>query len=210
MSVAVGVMDAPEMGANTDVLVVASAKAKLLLWIPRDLWCEGIRNRVNKAFALGRHEKLARALAGHGIEIDASLILDRRASERVLAGVSAEVPIAERLEFWYPEEGVERIAFEPPAERLEGERVHQWIGARYVVGGEAPDLPRLVRQQTLLAVLLEQGYDFSAALEVPDQAAISGPALDELRRVDSSFTMATFATSAVGRVIDGKDVLVLP
>jgi hypothetical protein len=216
MTTAVGVMDAPALTANTDVLVIASAKARLLLWIPRDLWCERIGDRINRAFVLGRHEGLARALGDYGFEIDASLVLDRRASERALAGAAVEVPVTERLEFWYPtspplttEEAHKEITFEPPSELLEGERVHQWIGARFEPGGEASDLARIARQQVFVRALLEQGFDFGRALEVPEQVAISGPALDELHRIDSSFTFATFATGAVGRIIDGKDVLVL-
>jgi hypothetical protein len=215
MATAVGVMDAPGLAANTDVLVLADADARVLLWIPRDLWCETLRDRVNRAFALGRHRQLAEALAEHGLEIDASIVLDRRVAERALAGARVRVPVEDRIELWYPtdpirpiEEGKRKIQFEPPGETLEGERIHQWIGARYAVGGPGSDIDRIERQQILVAALLEQGFEFGAVLDDPDQIAISGPALEELRRVDASFVPATFAAGAVSRKIDGKDVLV--
>jgi len=209
-------MDAPELDANTDVLVIADAEARVLCWVPRDLWCERIRNRINKAFALGGHAELSRALGEHGFELDASLIVDRRAAERALEGARLTVPVAERLEFWYPlepglriEDGRKRISFEPPAETLEGERLHQWLGARYLVSGRGTDLDRIQRQRTLAKAMLEQGFDFGRPVEIGEEVAISGPALEELRRVDSSFFMTTFAHDAVPRTIDGKDVLVL-
>lgn len=216
MTTAIGVMDTPHLEGNTDVLVIADAEAKVLCWIPRDLWCEGIRQRVNSAFLVGGHEALASTLREHGFELDASLMVDRRAAERALEDVRLHVPVAERLEFWYPlqpdrpiEEGRKRISFEPPGEILEGERLHQWAGARYSVSGKGSDLDRIERQQTMAKAMFEQGFDFRRAIEVDAQVAISGPALEELRRVDSSFFVTTFAREAVARTIDGKDVLVL-
>lgn len=208
-------MDTPSLAGNTDVLVVADPEAKVLCWVPRDLWCESIHERVGRAFVLGGADALSKALGDHGFELDGSIVVDRRAAERALEGVRVRVPVSERLEFWYPrepglaiEEGRKRVVFEPPEELLEGERVHQWIGARYPVSGTGSDLERILRQRTIAKAMLDEGYDFGRAIEVADQMAISGPALEELRRVDSSYLMVTFADDAVPRRIDGKQVLV--
>src|SRR6476660_6724678 len=102
MTTAVGLMDSPGFTANTDVLVLVDADARRLVWVPRDLWCESIRDRVNQAFALGGHEGLGLALRDHGLKLDASMVVARSAAERVLDGIAIEVEVRERLEFWYP------------------------------------------------------------------------------------------------------------
>jgi hypothetical protein len=215
MATAVGVMDQPHLMAATDVLVVVNADTRRLCWVPRDLWCERLGDRVKWAFVLGGHDGLVRALGEHGFRIRASVCVGRGATERALEGARVGVPVSERVEFWYPlhpgrpiQEGRKRISFEPPAEILEGERLHQWMGARYRVTGPGSDLQRILRQQVLFRSLLEQGFDFARVLADDGEVAISGPALDELRRVDASFTIDTFASDAVPRRINGKDVLV--
>jgi anionic cell wall polymer biosynthesis LytR-Cps2A-Psr (LCP) family protein len=216
MATAVGVMDAPGFTANTDVLVVVDPVGERLAWVPRDLWCDGIRDRVNQAFALGGHEGLTSALAEHGFEIEHSVCVARAAAERALSGVRVDVPVTHRDEFWYPleptrpiEEGRKRIVFEPPSETLSGERIHQWIGARYKVEGPGSDIERLGRQQTVLRVLLEGGYDLSPALEVRDEISLSDPAaLEDLRRIRPGWALSTFGVDATPREIDGKLVLV--
>jgi hypothetical protein len=40
---------------NTDIVVVAEPERKLLRWIPRDLWCARLGDRINAAFRHGRH-----------------------------------------------------------------------------------------------------------------------------------------------------------
>ncbi len=216
MATAVGVMDQPGLDANTDVLVLVEPRAELLLWIPRDLWCPMLGRRVNRAFAIGGHEGLAGALAEHGIEIQHSLCLERRVSERVLEAVTVEVPVAERIELWYPldphgtiEDGRREVSFEPPSEVLSGERVHQWIGARYPVGQVGSDLRRIARQQVLVKALLAQGFDFATALEPAEEIALSDPlALEELAAVRAGWTFSTFGDDAVEAEIDGMAVLV--
>jgi hypothetical protein len=215
MATAVGVMDEPKLTADTDVLVVVNAEARRLQWVPRDLWCEQLGDRVKRAFSQGGHGGLVEALGEHGFRIGASVCVGRGAVERALEGTRVGVPVSERLEFWYPllagrpiEEGRKRISFEPPVETLEGERIHQWMGARYQVTGPGSDFKRILRQQVLFRSLLEQDFDFARVLADGDEVAISGPALDELCRVDASFAIATFASDAVPTRIDGKEVLV--
>src|SRR5690606_20383000 len=137
--------------------------------------------------------------------------LDRSLVAGILARVDVLMPIREPMEFWYPlgperdlEEGRRPIRFEPPVERLSGERVHQWIGARYPTGAPGtpiprlPDLHRIRRQQELVAVLVGGGFDFAAAAEAieaagPQQARIEGDGWrDDLAAIDPGWSFETF------------------
>ena len=210
MSVIVGIMDRAGLAANTDVLVLVNPAAARLLWVPRDLWCPALGDRVNVAYKLGGGAALLAALAEHGLAAEHSLILSRTASEAALAAVRVIVPVPARMVFAYPlapalpiEDGRKTIEFNPPFEVLSGERVHQWIGAR---GGT--ELHRLERQKVLLRRLLEQGFDFRAALADPAACDCSGPAaLAELAQVRPSWAMATFGPLRP-ETIDDKQVLV--
>jgi glycosyltransferase involved in cell wall biosynthesis len=212
MSTVLSIMDRAEWGADTDNIVVADPAQRTLLWVPRDLWCEGFGDRINRAFANRRHDGLLWALAEHGITADHSLCIRREAVERALANLSISVPVTERLDFWYPveparpiEEGRKLVAFEPPNERLDGERIHQWIGARYEPDGRRPllhtsDYARMRRQQVLLRRLLEEGFEFMAVLADPQLVSASGPeAREELSLVDRSwrFSMLEDVRNAV-------------
>jgi hypothetical protein len=210
MNIVVAVMDRAGFDANTDVLVLVEPAAERLTWIPRDLWCPSLHDRVNSAYRTGGPALLLAALAEHGLVAGHHLCLSRTATEAVLASVRVLVPVPARMEFEYPltptapiEAGSKTIEFTPPMEVLQGERVHQWIGAR---GGS--DLHRLARQAVLLRRLLEQDFDFSAAVADPSSFAISDPVvLDELRTVRPTWTMETLG-GAVPATIDGKQVLV--
>jgi hypothetical protein len=157
------------------------------------------------------------ALAEHGIAAEHTIVLGREAAERCLAPVRATVPLERRQEFWYParagrpiEEGRRRVRFDRPAVTLAGERVHEWIGARYRVSGAGSDLDRIRRQQALLEVLLAEGFDFSGALAVEGAVRISGPgALAELREVRADWAMEALG-GLEDALIDGKQVLLRP
>lgn len=138
MSTVVTIMDRGSWQAYTDNIVVVEPARKRLLWVPRDLWCECLADRINRAFALGGHDLLRAALEEHRLEATEGLCLRREAPERALRDMIVTVPVKNRLVFWYPlepqrpvEEGRKIVVFEPPEERLAGERIHQWIGARY-------------------------------------------------------------------------------
>ena len=210
MNIIVAVMDRSGFDANTDVLVLVEPDAERLTWIPRDLWCPTLHDRVNVAYRNGGPDLLLAALGEHDLLAEHRLCLSRTASEAALASVRVLVPVPVRMEFEYPltptapiEAGSRTVEFTPPMEVLQGERVHQWIGAR---GGT--DLHRLARQAVLLRRLLEQGFDFSAAVADPSSFAVSDPAVfGVLRRVRSSWTMETLG-GLVPATIDGKQVLV--
>jgi hypothetical protein len=77
-------------------------------------------------------------------------------------------------------------------ERLSGERLHQWVGARYAVDGVSSDLHRLARQGVLLRALLQQGADFSLVLADPALVTIEGDPLSVLSQVRAVWQMRVF------------------
>jgi hypothetical protein len=214
MATVVSVMDRASFKANTDNIVVVDPGECRLTSVPRDLWCEGLRDRINTSFARGGHEGIIAALAEHRIEVQHSICLSREAVERGLEGATVMMPVRERLEFWYPlhpkskiERGRKRVVFQPPVERLSGERIHQWLGARYRVGRAGSDLLRIERQQELLAVMLAAGFDFRRFLGSPNAVLISGPgAIGDLSRVRPGWRFETVG-GLVPATLEGKEVL---
>jgi hypothetical protein len=217
MATAVCVLDRDDWGANTDNMVVVDPARKLLLWVPRDIWCRSFADRVNTAFARGGHALLRAALAEIGVDIAHSLCLRRSAVERALQGVSLTVPVPAPLDMIYPlapripiQKGQKIVSFRPPEERLEGERIHQWIGARQSVFGRTGDLVRIERQHVFVRRLLETGFDFRAVLADHDLASFSSPAaLAEAGAVNCDWRFATLDDVRPAR-IQGKEVLVRP
>jgi hypothetical protein len=215
VSTVVSVMDREGWEANTDIIVLADPSRRRLLWVPRDLWCPRLGDRVNAAFKRGGHAALIAALAEHGLRADHSACLSRAATKHALRDASVRVPVDRPLAFRYqlePEEPIEDgeklIRFDPPAETLEGERIHQWIGARFAAGRASSDLERIARQQVFLRALLQQGLDFSRFVANPEWVSTSGPnALEHLRTVDASWRLRTLKRLRP-RTIDGKAVLV--
>jgi len=216
MATVVSVMDRDGWDARTDNIVVADPDRRRLLWVPRDLWAESLRNRINCAFARGGHEGLLTGL--EDLELDArhSLCVRREAIERALADLSVTVPVNEALDFWYPlspnepiEEGRKLVRFDPPAESLSGERIHQWLGARLRPDRASSDLERIERQQVFVRTLLDDGFDFARVLERPELvSASSDRAIEELARVTSEWSFKTLGPVAP-ETIDGMMVLVL-
>jgi len=203
-------MDEDNWTSRTDVIVVVDTSRRRLTWVPRDLWAPGIADRINLAFA---HGQLLPQLAALGFPCSGLLGLRRSATEAALANIDIDVTVSETMEFWYPltpmqriEDGRKRIVFSPPSERLSGERLHQWIGARYGVAGGGSDLNRLRRQITLLRALIAQRADFADVLRNPDRIHIEGDPLPLLASVTSDWDMRVF-DRVRSATIDGKDVL---
>lgn len=205
MSTIVAVMDGAGFAANTDILVLAQPEARRLLWVPRDLWCPGLQDRINTAYAAGGPARLAIALAEHGLSAQHCLCLSRAATEAALAGARVIVPVPERMEFDYPlartqpiENGHKRITFNPPFEMLVGERIHQWLGAR-----SGSDLHRLERQKVFVRRLLDRAFDFGLFLANPEWVQCSGPAvLAELAQVRSDWSFETLDGLQPARIED--------
>lgn len=216
MATVVTVMDRDGFDQRTDNIVVVQPRRHRLLWVPRDVWCPALGDRINVAFQQGSHAALIAALRSLGLDVDHSLCLSRGSVERALADVRVTVPVEEALRLWYPlgpslriEDGRKPVDFLPPSEDLWGERVHQWLGARYArtEGSPSSDLDRIRRQQVFLRALLRQGFDFGAVLHDPEPPLVSDPtALADLRRVRRSWGLRT-TDQVVDRVEDARRVL---
>ena len=175
----VAIMDRAGFEANTDNLVVVQPEKRQLLWIPRDLWCNVLHDRVNTAFNRGGNMSLLAALNEHYLNVAASLCFSRQATEAAFTGLAVTVPIPIRMKFFYPlsptqpiEEGSKEIVFTPPGETLQGERIHQWLGAR-----AGSDLHRIERQKIFVRRLIEQNFDFTSLLANPEFYQCSDPQL---------------------------------
>jgi hypothetical protein len=214
-NIVVGILDRDEWDANTDNLVVVQPGRRRLTWVPRDLWSEAVGDRVNRAFAVGGLPLLLEAVAGHGLDPQGAVVLRRGAAERFLGEIRVTVPVRRPLRFLYPltptariDDGAKIVGFDPPAETLEGERLHQWIGARRVPNGAGSDLDRIARQQLALRALLEQGTSFDSALADASRVASTGnDAVEALRSVRSTWSFAV-VDDVVPRTRDAKAVLV--
>lgn len=214
MATVVSILDRDIPDGRTDNIVVVDSRRRLLLWIPRDLWCPDLGDRINEAFARGGHGALIEALAEHEIRVDSSICLRRAAVERTLAKVEVTVQVPRPLDYWYPlsptepiENGRKLVSFRPPTETLSGERLHQWVGARSALDGSGSDLERIERQKALVQTLLATGFDFSAAVAAPEWGSASEHgALDELRKVRHDWRFETLRGVEPGRV-GSKSVL---
>jgi hypothetical protein len=201
-------------GGNTDVIVVVDLAQRTLRWVPRDLWCAGLGDRINSAFWRGGHEALIAALGEQGIASAHSVCLRREATEWASRHLTVTVPVTARLDLWYPEspnspieQGRKQVTFRPPTELLAGERIHQWIGARYSLASDTTDFDRLRRQQVLLARLLEMRWKLAGVLSDTELVDISSAeAIDELKQVDAAWKMEIL-DDVTDAIIDGKMVL---
>jgi hypothetical protein len=209
------VMDREGWDANTDVIVLVEPSRRRLLWIPRDVWCPHLGDRVNAAFKLGGHDALIAALAELRLRADHSVCVARSATSGAFRGISVQVPVSRPLAFRYPlapeqpiEEGEKLVRFDPPAEILEGERIHQWIGARFELDRPSSDLERIARQQVFVRALLQQRFDVSQALVGPQSDSTSRPdAFEDFRAVEPTWAFSTLPRLRPA-TIDGKSVLI--
>lgn len=200
MSTVVSVMDEDSWDARTDNIAVVEPARKRILWIPRDLWCPRLDNRINRAFAIGGgHELLIASLREHGIHVDASVCIRRGATARALKYESVWVPVERPMKFWYPlwplvstEEARKIVEFHPPGETLTGERIHQWLGARKSLDGDQSDLQRLERHKIFISALITGSFDFSKLLNDRDRISIHGTgAMEDLRQVRADWKQKT-------------------
>ncbi|WP_162916892.1 glycosyltransferase [Dongia deserti] len=197
------------------MIVIADPLARSLTWVPRDLWSPSLYDRVNGAFALGGTARLISALRELGFQCDHAIVVRRRATEAAAAHLSVDVPVSEPLDFLYPleptkriQEGSKTVSFRPPCERLEGERIHQWVGARRGLSRLDSDFGRILRQQVFLRALLNQGFDFGRVIQDDSLVQLSsGNAIEELRQVRPGWDMTCF-DHVRHETIDGMMVLI--
>ena len=210
-------MDRDSWTARTDNIVVVNAGRRRLTWVPRDLWCDTIGDRINGAYAHGGHALLLAGLRKLGLPAASSVVLLRSAVERAVRDLRITVPVERTRRYWYPieptcrlEDGAKLVEFESPEAELSGERVHQWIGARKSAEPSPPRLPdldRIARQQVLLLRLLQEGFAFGRCVDDPSLYSVSdSKALGRLKTVDAGWQLRTF-DRVVPETIDNQKVL---
>lgn len=215
MSTVVSIMDRDSWSERTDNIAVVEPLKKRILFIPRDLWCDRLQNRINCAFRTGGHELLISCLKEHEVHVHASLCLRREATAESLRDAQIYVPIRKVMKFWYPlhptrpiEEGRKSIVFTPPGELLSGERIHQWMGARYTIDEGNSDLRRLDRHITLLRSLLEQNFDFAKLVANEEQVSTYGSnVFEDLRQVGADWKLEVLEPVEHKRI--GKRLVVI-
>ncbi|OGE25068.1 MAG: hypothetical protein A3J42_02755 [Candidatus Dadabacteria bacterium RIFCSPHIGHO2_12_FULL_53_21] len=199
MSTVVSILDRDNRDDRTDNIGIVEPLKRRVLWIPRDLWCNTIKNRINRAFGRGGHKLLLSCLEEHKIKAESSICFRRSATIHCFRDLQVFVPIDEVMRFWYPlhptkpiEEGRKPIVFSPPGELLSGERIHQWIGARISFDKGGSDLNRIERQKTLLRCLLEQNFDFKKLIVDQEYFSIYGSnVFEDLKQVGPDWKFET-------------------
>lgn len=158
----IAVMDRNSWKARTDIIILVILQKKKLLWIPRDLYIDDLKNRINTAYSKGGKNLLIKCLQKKlNIIIKNCICVLPKAIEEIFSKIgSIIVPVNFDRSFYYPlhrhediENGRKIISFYMPSEKLEGERFHEWIGARYALNPVGPfgsDLDRIYRQQILV------------------------------------------------------------
>ena len=215
MSTVVSVMDRPGWDENTDNIVVVRPRRRELVWVPRDVWSGRFGRRVNAAFEHGGHDGLRTALRDLGLRVRHSVCVRREGAGAIAERVDVEVAVPRPLHFRYPltplapiEDGWRWIEFQPPSERLRGERVHQWLQARSSPEPRnAGDLRRIERQQELLRALLASAFDFTAGLD-PELVSVDGEPEEDLRKVRAGWRMRTLGP-VVPATIEGRQVVLV-
>jgi hypothetical protein len=211
----VSVLDRFGWDQNTDNIVVVRPRRRELVFVPRDIWSARYRRRINAAFEHAGHEGLRQALRDLGLRVHNSVCVHREAAGAIAERVDVEVPVERELRFRYQltpladiEDGWRWIEFSPPAERLSGERVHQWMQARFAPEWrDSGDLRRIERQQALVRALLASGFDFAEGLD-PELVSVDGDPGPDLRQVRADWRMRTLGPVVPATIEERKVLLV--
>jgi hypothetical protein len=204
-NVCILIMDRNSWKARTDVIIICNPVKKNIYWLPRDLYCKRISNRLNTAYHKGKDTLVIECLKDLGINVKYCIcILPNLINENIIRLGEITVPIAITRHFYYPlhrhtniEDGKRLIKFTAPNEILAGDRIHEYIGARYAADSQLiskhfPDFDRIRRQQNLLKQLLLKKCIFHYEDEKNIQG-IKDSVIQILRSVDESWKIETIS-----------------
>ena len=166
----------------TDTIIVVSfhmlQKKVALISIPRDLWSETLKDKINSAYHYGEEKKkdgglvLASAIIEDvvGIPIHYGMVIDFSQFETLIdyiGGIDVEVP-APFTDSEYPIAGKETdecsgdytyqcryqmIRFEQGLQRMDGKRALMYVRSRHADGEEGTDFARGRRQQDIIVAV---------------------------------------------------------
>lgn len=182
LGVAGGAHDGTDL---TDTILVLSftrnPQSLSMISLPRDLWSDTLKDKVNSAYHYGEMKKkggglvLSRAIVSDmvGLPIDYALMFDFsrfRDIINLVGGVSVNVPIA-FTDSEYPIAGREKdecggdpkffcryelLHFDAGVQTMDGDRALKYVRSRHAEGDEGSDFARSKRQQEVLLALKEK------------------------------------------------------
>lgn len=189
----------------TDSLILASIKFEngetILLSIPRDIWVDSLRAKINTAYHYGEEKKkgggliLAKATVTeildqpvhYGVMLDFSGFVK---AVDLVDGVDIEVEAAFD-DYKYPIPGMENaepeelryehLHFDKGFQHMDGERALKYVRSRYAEGEEGTDFARSKRQQKLLLALKSKVLSIKTLLnpkKIKELATVFGDSLD--------------------------------
>lgn len=179
-----GIGGGTHTGADlTDTMMVLSVKSSSLslLSLPRDIWSDTLKDKINSAYHYGEEKKkgggltLAKAIVEDvvGISIHYSLVIDFSGFTKVIdlvGGVTLTVPHA-FTDSQFPIEGKEDdvcngdptlacryevVRFESGTQTMDGKRALTYVRSRQAEGEEGSDFARSRRQQEVFVALKEK------------------------------------------------------
>lgn len=169
----------------TDTMMVVSLNADkhsvTFTSIPRDIWSETLKDRINSAYHYGEEKKkgggllLAKVIAEDvvGIPIQYSFLLDFSGFKEIIdvvGGIDVNVskaftdvdfPIAGKEKDTCPGDPTNRcvyetIHFDEGMQHMDGERALKYVRSRHAEGDEGSDFARGRRQQDVLVALKDK------------------------------------------------------
>lgn len=148
----------------TDTIIVLSLdnvkKTVALLSIPRDIWSDSLKDKINSAYHYGRLI-LAKVTMEDvtGLPIHYAVVIDFSGFTKVIdavGGIDVNVPVS-FTDNQYPCENTmcvyETIHFDAGKEHMDGVRALMYARSRHADGSEGSDFARSRRQQLIIAAL---------------------------------------------------------
>jgi LCP family protein required for cell wall assembly len=181
-----GVGGGTHEGADlTDTMMVVSlnttGQSASFVSIPRDIWSETLKDRVNSAYHYGEQKKegggllLAKVVAEDviGMPIHYSMLVDFSGFKEIIdlvGGIDVQItkgfidhdyPIAGKEKDTCPGDPTNRcvyetIQFDVGVERMNGERALKYVRSRHAEGEEGTDFARSRRQQDVIIALKDK------------------------------------------------------
>jgi len=174
-----GAHEGPDL---TDTIIVLSfhltKKTLALISIPRDIWSDSLKDRINSAYHYGEEKKqdgglvLSSAIIEDiiGIPINYGLVIDFSQFETLIdyiGGIDIDVPTS-FTDTEYPIAGKEidecsgdlsyqcryqTITFEKGIQHMDGKRALMYVRSRHAEGGDGNDFARGRRQQDVIVAV---------------------------------------------------------
>lgn len=189
----------------TDSLILASIELTsgktILLSIPRDIWVDSLKAKINAAYHYGEEKKkgggliLAKATVSEILDqpVHYGVLLDFAGfvkAVNLMDGVEIEVERA-LDDYKYPIPGMEEaepeelryehLHFDKGLQDMDGERALKYVRSRYAEGEEGTDFARSKRQQKMLLALKNKIFSVKTFLnlrKIKELVIVFGDSID--------------------------------